>query len=365
VGKRHNLLLIHQFALPSVSGVTVMVSELLRLIPRVNTETGVECQSYQGLRGPDDLVAALYAKHGNADCVVGINLHIEVGWDVTLELLRWCRRNGKPFYLHVHDYWPHHRERVALLTERYGARLLAITQHIAQALAADGFPAALLPVGVSFGEVPASRQVAPAATEPRTVASVGRLVPRKRFPDIVRAFCDANLGSAARLYLRVPPSLVYAPEQDRRRLQDIQVESHACGAGQSVQIDPLPTVGTDYSHWAVYVSASEYEGVSMTPIEAIVQGCPAIVSDIPPHRALVDALFPGRAEEFLFPVGDYGGLTSLLRDELRTGRRQTEIASRQPEIHQQVGHLWSLRRTATALVKLANGAYAEGRGMVD
>jgi hypothetical protein len=88
VGKRHNLLLIHQFALPSVSGVTVMVSELLRLIPRVNTETGVECQSYQGLRGPDDLVAALYAKHGNADCVVGINLHIEVGWDVTLELLR-------------------------------------------------------------------------------------------------------------------------------------------------------------------------------------------------------------------------------------------------------------------------------------
>ncbi len=366
MGRDRKLLLVHQFALPSVSGVTVMVSELLRLIPTVAPQTDAECQSYQGFREPGDLVAALFAKHADTDCVVGINLHIEVGWDFTLELLRWCGRGGKPLYLHVHDYWPHHRDRVAVLTDQYGARLLAITPHIARALMADGFPAVLLPVGVSVAESPAGRPAAAASAAPRTVASVGRLVPRKRFPDIVRAFCHAGLGPAAELYLRVPPSLVYSPEQDRARLQEIQMESRACGTGQTIHVDHSPRVGTDYSRWAAYLSASEYEGVSMTPIESVLQGCPALISDIPPHRTLIDALFPGRADEFLFPVGNHAGLASLLRDEVQTGWRRAEIAGRQHEIHEQVERLWSLRTTARALADLAKGChagiYADGGG---
>jgi glycosyltransferase involved in cell wall biosynthesis len=360
VGGGRKLLLVHQFELPSVSGVTVMVAELLRLIPAVDPETDARCQSYQGFGAPGALVAALRADHADTDCVVGINLHIEVGWDFTLELLRWCGRGGQPFYLHVHDYWPHHRDRMTVLTGEYGARLLAITPDIAGALMADGFPAALLPVGVAVGERPAGRPTVPAAAMPRTVASVGRLVPRKRFPDVVRAFCHAGLDAAASLYLRVPPSLVYPPEQDRVRLQAILAASRDCGAVPSIHVDDSPRLGTDYSRWAAYVCASEYEGVSMTPIEAVLQGCPPLLSDIPPHRALVDALFPGRAGEFVFPVGSHVGLAGLLRDEILTGRRRAEIAERQHEIHEQVERRWSLRTAARALANLAKGIDTEG-----
>src|SRR6266508_4601286 len=85
VGGGRKLLLVHQFELPSVSGVTVMVSDLLRLIPAVDHETDVKCQSYQAFGEPGELVAAIRANHADTDCVVGINLHIEVGWDFTLE----------------------------------------------------------------------------------------------------------------------------------------------------------------------------------------------------------------------------------------------------------------------------------------
>jgi glycosyltransferase involved in cell wall biosynthesis len=269
-----------------------------------------------------------------------------------LELVRWCITDAKPFYLHVHDYWPHHRDRVEVLVERYGARLLAITPHIADALASDGFPAALLPVGVAVGvprPVPIGRAGRP------TVGCVGRLVPRKRFTDVVRGFCHAGLGQVADLHLRVPPSLVYPPEQDLARLREIRAAADRCsGTADAVYIDRVARVGTDYSKWSAYVSASEYEGVSMTPIESVLDGCAPLVSDIPPHRALIDTLFPGRADEFLFPVGDYRTLAGLLRDEVHTGRRRADIARRQREIHDHVDKSWSLRITARAMAALAN-----------
>jgi glycosyltransferase involved in cell wall biosynthesis len=362
MGRDCKVLLIHQFELPSISGVTVIVSELLRLIPAVDPEIHAECESYQGFRTPDDLLAALCAKHADTDCVVGINLHIEVGSEYTLELLRWCHDYRKPFYLHVHDYWSHHRGQVALLTEQYGARLLAITPHIARALRADGFPAALLPVGVAVNEIPSARPTVSVHAVPGTVASVGRLVPRKRFADIVRAFCHARLGPEAELYLRLPPSLVYSDAQDRALLEEIQAESNACDVGQAIHIDHSPQLGTNYERWAAYVSASEYEGVSMTPIESILQGCPALISDIPPHRAIIDVLFPGRAEDFIFPVGNHRRLARLLRDEVLNGWRRAEIASRQGEIHEHIERMWSLRRTARALVALTRGIDTEVGG---
>lgn len=359
---RRKLVLVHQFALPNVSGVTVMVEALLRLIPAVSPEIRAVGQSYQGFRRPDDLVAALSAAHDDGDCIIGINLHIEVGWDFTLELVRWCQRGARPFYLHVHDYWPHHRERVRVLTEEYGARLLAITPHIAEALAADGLPAGLLPVGVNIPARPRGRAVAPEGVGRRTVGCVGRIVPRKRFPDVVRGFCQAGLGQAAELYLRLPPSLVYSAEEDLALLCEVRSAAGACdGAAGAIRIEMAPHLHTDYSRWSAYVSASEYEGVSMTPIEAVLDGCPPLVSDIRPHRALVDTLFPGRADEFVFPVGDHLALAGLLRDEIRTGWRRAELASRQREIHDQVERSWSLRTTARAMAALASWTEPYGR----
>ena len=351
---RVKLLFVHQFSLPSISGVTVMISELLRLMPTVDPPTRAGHQGYEGLREPADLLASLRLNHPDATCVVGVNLHIEVGWDHTLALARWCETNRIPFYLHAHDYWPHHRQGVAILTDRFRARLLATTPSIADALASDGFTSAMLPVGVSIPDNQASPVATWPESKPRTVASVGRLVPRKRFPDVVRAFCLADLGPLASLYLRVPPSLVYSREQDAERLREIHREALSCQPARSILVDPQPRLGIRYGQWFVYVSASEYEGLSMTPIESVTQGCPPLVSDIAPHRAIIGMLFPRNPGDFMFPPGDHKALARLLRDEFRTERRRAELAAHWEEIQETATRAWSLRATARAFAHIAH-----------
>jgi hypothetical protein len=94
----------------------------------------------------------------------------------------------------------------------------------------------------------------------------------------------------------------------------------------------------------------------MSVAEAPYYGRPAIVSDIPPHRAIVNALFDDRAADFLYPVGDYQALAALLRDEVASGRRSNLIAARWADIQATVQANWSLRRTARDLVRLARNA---------
>ncbi|HET7486946.1 MAG TPA: hypothetical protein VFJ85_03395 [Acidimicrobiales bacterium] len=352
------LLLVHQFALPRVSGLTITVAELVRAIGQIGAGAAASSLSFEDASDPDQIVARLDRDHGDAGAVVGFNLHIEAGWEHTLALAGWCRRRRIPFMVYAHDYWPHHRDAVAVLTETFGADLLAITPAIVSDLAADGFAARLLRAGVA---VPA-RPFAPPPRPGRahTVAAVGRLVPRKRFADVVGAFCLARTAPEAELYLRVPPSLVYPPEQDALRLDEIRAEAAACQ--RRVLIDPQPRAGTEYGRWAMYVSASEYEGVSMTPLEAVLQGCPFVLSDIPPHRAIAGTLFPDRAADFLFPLGDRRALASLLEHELGTGERRAEVWARAAEIHAVVDRKWSLRTTARRLVALVPAASAAGSG---
>lgn len=351
----HRVLLVHQFALPRISGLTITVAELVRSIPEVDPRVAASSVSHEQAGDPDELVAMLERDHRDVDSVVGFNLHIEAGWEHTLALAGWCRRRGIPLYLYAHDYWPHHRDAVAVLTEQFGAHLFAITPAIVSDLAAHRFAAQLLPAGVAVPVQPLTAPARSVAGRPPTVAAVGRLVPRKRFGDVVGAFCRVKAATEAVLYLRVPPSLVYPPEQDRERLDEIRAEAGACLRNGRVVIDPQPRAGTEYGDWSVYVSASEYEGVSMPPLEAIIQGCPFLLSDIAPHRAIADALFPGRAADFLFPLGDRAALAVLLEHELRTRKRRAEARDRAAEIHAVVERGWSLRTTARRLVQLCRG----------
>lgn len=353
------IVLVHHFLLPAISGLTVTLAELVRLVPAVDARSEAVAEGYDRFTHPDRLVDAFTREHADAGCVVGLNLHIEVGWEFTLALAGWCRRAGKPLYLYVHDYWPHHRDAVAVLTETFGARLLAITPAIVADLAAEGFAATLVPAGIAVPTAPVTNGLRNAPRGPATIGAVGRLVPRKRFPDVVGAFCTSGLGEEAALFLRVLPSLVFSPEQDRQRLDEIGHECRRCEAS-TVTIEHQATMGTDYTGWALYVSASEYEGVSMTPLEAVIQGCPFVLSDIPPHRRIVDALFPGERGELLFGVGDRYALAELLRHEVATGARRQAVEARAVEIHGIVEREWSLRTTARALTKLAREVEPEG-----
>jgi glycosyltransferase involved in cell wall biosynthesis len=350
---RTKVLFVHHFPLSSVTGVTVMFDEILRLIPSIGPGVEAAYQSFDAAPTPADFVGVLDTAHADATCVIGINLHIELGWDFSVDLYAWCRSRGVPAYAYIHDYWPHHRDNTRALVSEHGVCLIASTPFILDALAKDGFTSGLVPVGVPL---PNDAPTPAVRATPKVIASAGRLVPRKRFEDIVRAFATAQLGADARLYLRLLPSLVYPKEKDEELFRNLENEAQRNGAAASVQLDRNATPKFDYAPYSIFVCSSEYEGFSMSVAEAPYYGRPAIVSDIPPHRAIVNALFGDRAADFLYPVGDYQALAALLRDEVASGRRSNLIAARRADIQATVQANWSLRRTARDLVRLARNA---------
>jgi glycosyltransferase involved in cell wall biosynthesis len=216
-------------------------------------------------------------------------------------------------------------------------------------LAEDGFIASFLPIGA---QLPPNSSWGP-KTAPKIVASSGRLVRRKRFPDVVRAFCRADLDKVAELHLTLLQSRVFGGNVDDEQWRLVEAEMERPGVNrQAIRVIPTATVPPDYSPFSVYVRASDYEGFSMTPYEAAYSGCPPIVSDIPPHRAMAEALFGERAEDFLFPVGAADALASRLIDEIATGRRRGYIHDHRTELRSLIEERYSVRTTARALVEL-------------
>jgi len=348
---RPKLLVVNHFGLETICGTTVMFAELLRLAPSAAPGVRFAYESYEPYASAADWHGHLDRAHGDAACVVAINAHIEVSWELTEELFRWCRARSIPAYDYAHDYWPQHRAALEMLTGELGARLLASTPFLAESLAQEGFRAELLEVGIPL---PGEELARPARPEEQVVASAGRLVPRKRLPDVVRGFAASGLDGRARLYLRALPSQVFSPGSDAEQLRAIEAEM-ARGQLRHVTLDRQAGPPPDYAAYAAYVCASGYEGFSMTVIEAAFHGCPPLMSDIPPHRYSAAIMFGEAAGEFLFPVGDAQALGALLRDELLTGRRKALLAGRQGEVRAAIAAHWSLARTAQALAALASG----------
>jgi glycosyltransferase involved in cell wall biosynthesis len=346
---RPKLLLVHHFSLSSVTGVTVMLTELLKLVPSIRNDIDVSYLHYEDVNTPHEIDAALEAAGLDDGWVLGVNLQIEVQWELSLALARWCARRSVPLYNYVQDYWPHHLENLNVLTKDCGVRLVGSSQFIIDSLADDGFKAEFLPMGA---QIPA--EVLPRDTSLAiVVASVGRLIRRKRFPDIVRAFCAAGLDKTSELQLTLIRSHVFPTDEDNRQLEMIKREITTPGVrSNSIQLRMTPVVPFDYSHATVYVSASDYEGFSMPPYEAAYSGCPPILSDIPPHRMMARAVFQDMAEDFLYPVTNTEVLAERLRDEITTQRRRRYISENQTRIREIIATNYSLKTTANALVQL-------------
>jgi len=350
--RQTKLLLVHHFSLSSITGVTVMLAEMLRLVPSYNPDIEVFYQHYEGIADPDALIRDLDAKHSGVTCVVGVNLQIEVQWDLSLALAKWCAQCRIPLYNYVQDYWPHHEKDLRQLTDDEGVRLVAASPFLVESLQKDGFTTGYLPMGAQIPVVSPPQQL------PRkVVAAIGRMVRRKRFPDVVQAFCQAGLDKTAELWLTLVPSQVFQKEQDVTQFRLIRNEMERPGVkSDSIHLIMTPTVPPDYSPYSVYVCASDYEGFSMTPFEAAYSGCPPIVSDIPPHRHMAESLFGEHAEDFLYPVTDTAALAERLQDELTTGRRHRFLEIHLSQIQRLVETRYSVRVTAEALALLCQQA---------
>src|SRR6266852_932065 len=99
---RPKLLLVNHFDLTTVCGTTVMFGELLRLAPQSAPDIEISYESYERHASPADLRARLDVAHSDASCVVAVNAHIEVSWDLSAELFGWCSARGTPAYVYTH-----------------------------------------------------------------------------------------------------------------------------------------------------------------------------------------------------------------------------------------------------------------------
>lgn len=346
---RPELLLVNHFALDTVCGTTVMFGEMLRIAPRAAPGIAFAYESHEPFASPEALRARLDAAHAGAACVVAINAQIEVGWASSEALFAWCRERGVPAFVYAHDYWPQHRPALETLVARHGARVIASTPFVADAIRREGFDCGVVDVGVPLPDAwpsPVPRAVPP------IVASAGRLVPRKRLADVVRGFAASGLDGRARLYLRLLPSQVFGDASDRAQLEEIEHEIAASRLA-AVTLDRRPGELPDYATYSAYACTSSYEGFGMPVIEAAFHGCPPLMSDIPPHRRSAEGMFGAHAQEHLFPVGDWAALGALLRDEILTGRRAARIAAGLDALRRTIEARWSLAATARALGRLA------------
>lgn len=353
------ILLVHHFPLTTVTGVRALLSELLWRIPAVRPGVGVAYEEYAGHDGVNAFVGAIAARHPDVTTIVGVNVHVDFQLDYTIGLLDWCRETGRQVHLYVHDYWPKHRVLLESLVARYGCRLLASTAFIRDGMRADGLEATLVQVGVPLGNLEQGSSIVRDGAQPKVVGSIGRLVPRKRFEDIVAAFAAAGIAGRASLHLRLVASSVRSVDQDDLVLAGIEAERRRHRLRRAVRIVRQRTDRSDYRGYDLYVCASSYEGFSMTPIEAAYGGCPPLMSDIPAHRAIATALFGRQAGDFLFPSGDVAALARLMTDEIDTGRRADHVRSHARRIQDVVHSRWSPARTAEGLVRVAERARRE------
>lgn len=329
-----------------------MITELLSRIPAVDPEIEVSYLSFEGVEEPQKLKDILEKSYTDVVCVIGVNIHIEVFWELSLALAQWCASHSIPLYDNVQDYWPQHWNNLAQLTSELGVLLAGASPFIVDSLVAEGFSANCTPMGA---QLPAGESSLGRSS--KVIASVGRLIRRKRLSDIVRAFCSAGLDQSATLSLTLLRSHVFAEAQDQEQLLAIMREIERPGVRRNaIQLSFVPTVPPDYSSYSIYVCASDYEGFSMPPFEAAYCGCALIVSDIPPHRRMAVALFGDRAPDFLYPVGATNVLADRLKDEVATARRQEFVHANRAGIRLTIETRFSLQVTARAFAELCREA---------
>jgi glycosyltransferase involved in cell wall biosynthesis len=95
-----------------------------------------------------------------------------------------------------------------------------------------------------------------------------------------------------------------------------------------------------------YVLPSEMEGLPMSLLECMAAGTPAVVSDIAPHRELLDGV---EGYDLFFPPGDVPSLAGRLSQLLGDPARYREVAER-ARFRVRESYGWASRAAATELV---------------
>lgn len=134
-----------------------------------------------------------------------------------------------------------------------------------------------------------------------TVITAARLEAVKRLEDTVRAFAGAKVDGAR---------LLLIGDGSQRAALESVAQSVAPGRVSFTGMIPREQVYAAMRNSDCYLSTSSSEGMPVAVLEAMAAGLPLVLSDIPPHREIADALPGVRFAE----VGDVDGFARDIRD---------------------------------------------------
>ena len=245
--------------------------------------------------------------------------------------------SGIPFTVRMRGGDVHSRTspRLAEIVERASA-ICPVSQFLAEVLVGkrsmktspDGIPVRLgagklkvLPYNLPAKYL--ADEPAPQSDDVQIIGSAGRVVPIKRFEDIIDAVAGLIDDFPGLKLMIIGGGAITA---------DLEERAKSAGIGDRFEI-------TGFKRWDdvlklvaqlhVYVQSSELEGFCLTTVEAAFHGIPLVLSKTGVHEECVE---PG-VNGYLFDPGDVTALGESMRSLLRAGaRRREEMGAASMEI---------------------------------
>ncbi len=188
----------------------------------------------------------------------------------------------------------------------------------------------------------------PAGLETKRILALGRLEAQKRFDLLIDAFA---------VFARAHPDWSLRIRGSGSKEAELRNKLAARGLEDSVQIlPPTHNVAEEYAGASMYAISSEYEGFSMTLVEAMAAGVPCVSFDCPegPSEIIEDG-----QDGFIVPLYDVAALAERmgrLADDAPL-RRRMGAAARQNIHRYEIGPIierWSSLLRALGDVRLGD-----------
>jgi glycosyltransferase involved in cell wall biosynthesis len=155
------------------------------------------------------------------------------------------------------------------------------------------------------------------------ILAVGSIDPRKNLRALIEAF-QQRRDKAVHLVVVGSRNKVFADDQVRQNAE-ADATIHFTGYVSDAQLVQL------YRNATLFVYPSLYEGFGLPPLEALYQGCPVIVSDIPPHREVCGeaAVYvdPGSVPSILAGIEEVSGNAVLKSRMIAEGQQRVRCFS--------------------------------------
>ena len=167
-------------------------------------------------------------------------------------------------------------------------------------------------------QTPCSHSWLPPTTLP-VILGIGRLVPQKDFPTLLKAFAQVNRTHPARL-------LILGEGRERATLETLASELRIAKNVSFPGFEPNPYAFL--ARASIFVLSSAWEGLPNALIEALACGCPVVSTNCPsgPQEILANGKFGP-----LVPVGDHLALAQAILQTLEHPPNVESLRSRAAE----------------------------------